>query len=122
MGFQKAVITVGVFVHHRSVSLIDTRLKVVIRAAHRRTRETCGPERLQEDIAEQEGIQIGVHRIKRLRKELGIRCRQKRKFKAITNSNHSLPVARNLVDQNFTATSPNQIWLTDITYIRTQEG
>lgn len=94
----------------------------MIVAAHKRTRETCGPERLQQDIAEQEGITIGVHRIKRLRKELGIRCCQKRKFKAITNSNHSLPVAENLVDQEFTVTSPNQIWLTDITYIRTREG
>ncbi len=100
----------------------DIKLKVVIRAAHKRTRETCGPERLQQDIVEHEGLQIGVHRIKRLRKELGIRCRQKRKFKATTNSNHSLPVARNLVDQGFTVTSPNQIWLTDITYIRTREG
>ena len=100
----------------------DTKLKVVIQAAHKRTRETCGPERLQEDIAEHEGIQLGVHRIKRLRKELGIRCRQKRKFKATTNSNHSLPVAANLVDQKCAVTTPNQIWLTDITYIRTREG
>jgi putative transposase len=100
----------------------DTKLKVVIRAAHKRTRETYGPERLQQDIVEQEGLRIGVHRIKCLRKEIGIRCRQKRKFKATTNSNHSLPVAKNLVDQKFTVTAPNQIWLTDITYIRTREG
>jgi len=100
----------------------DTKLKVVIRAAHKRTRETYGPERLQQDIVEHEGLRIGIHRIKRLRKELGIRCRQKRKFKATTNSNHSLPVAKNLVDQKFTVTAPNQIWLTDITYIRTREG
>ena len=100
----------------------DEQLKVVIRAAHKRTRETCGPERLQQDIAENEGLQIGVHRIKRLRSELGIRCRQKRKFKATTASKHNLPVAPNLVGQNFAATAPNQIWLTDITYIRTGEG
>ena len=100
----------------------DEQLKVVIRAAHKRTRETCGPERLQQDIAENEGLQIGVHRIKRLRSELGIRCRQKRKFKATTDSKHNLPVAPNLVGQNFAATAPNQIWLTDITYIRTGEG
>jgi putative transposase len=100
----------------------DERLKVVIRAAHKRTRKTCGPERLQQDIAENEGLQIGVHRIKRIRRELGIRCLQKRKFKATTNSNHSLPVAPNLVDQDFQVTAPNQVWLTDITYIRTGEG
>jgi putative transposase len=74
----------------------DTHLKVVIKAAHKRTRETFGPERLQQDIVKNEGVQVGIHRIKRLRKELGLRYRQKRKFKATTNSNHSLPVAPNL--------------------------
>lgn len=100
----------------------DTRLEVVIRAAHKRTRETCGPERLQQDIATHEGIQIGVCRIKRLRRQMGLRCIQKRKFKATTNSKHSLPVADNLLGQEFTATAPNQIWLSDITYIPTGEG
>lgn len=79
----------------------DTHLKVVIKAAHKRTRETFGPERLQQDIVKNEGMQVGVHRIKRLHKELGIRCRQNQKFKATTNSNHSLPVAPNFVDQKF---------------------
>jgi putative transposase len=100
----------------------DTHLKVVIKAAHKRTRETSGPERLQQYIVKNEGMRVGVHRIKRLRKELGIRCRQKQKFKATTNFNHSLPVAPNLVDQKFAATAPDQIWLTDITYIWTGEG
>lgn len=57
-----------------------------------------------------------------MRRELGICCRQKRKFKATTNSNHSLPVAENLLSQNFAADAPNQVWLTDITYIPTHEG
>ena len=100
----------------------DARLEVVIRAAHKRTRQTCGPERLQQDIAAHEGIQIGVCRIKRLRRQMGLRCIQKRKFKATTNSKHSLPVAENLLGQEFTATAPNQIWLSDITYIPTGEG
>lgn len=68
------------------------------------------------------GYKLVFCRIKRLRRELGIRCRQKRKFKAITTSNHSLPVARNLLSQNFAAAAPNRIWLRDITYIPTNEG
>ncbi len=95
----------------------DERLKVVIRAAHKRTRETCGPERLQQDIAAHDGMQIGVHRIKRIRKQLGLRCKQKRKFKATTNSNHSLPVAENLLGQKFKVTAPNLVWLTDNLYL-----
>ncbi len=45
-----------------------------------------------------------------------------KKFKATTNSDHSLPVAENLLEQNFAAEAPNQIWVTDITYIPTAEG
>jgi transposase InsO family protein len=55
-------------------------------------------------------------------KSWGIRCKQIRKFKATTDSNHALPVAENLLDQKFEATAPNQIWVSDITYIATGEG
>lgn len=99
----------------------DARLAVEIKAAHVRTRESYGPERLQRDLAEH-GIQVGVHRVKRLRRDLGLRCRQNRKFKATTNSAHSLPVAENLLAQDFAVTAPNRVWLTDITYIKTDEG
>lgn len=99
----------------------EMRLELEIRAAHNRTRQTYGPERLQRDLADN-GVVVGVHRIKRIRRKLGLRCRQKRKFKATTDSRHSLPVAGNLLDQKFGASAPNQIWVTDITYIPTGEG
>ena len=99
----------------------NARLEMAIHAAHRRTRETYGPERLQDELKD-EGIKAGVGRIKRLRKKLGIRCKQVRKFKATTNSNHNLPVAPNLLGQNFETSRPNQTWVTDITYVLTGEG
>ena len=99
----------------------ETRLEVEIRAAHKRTRQTYGPERLQHDLAEH-GIHVGVSRIKRIRKKLGIKCKQKKKFKATTNSKHKLPVAGNLLEQNFETTRPNTAWVTDITYVPTDEG
>lgn len=100
---------------------VDARLEIEIKAAHKRNRETYGPERLQSDLADH-GVQVGVHRIKRIRRELGLCCKQKIKFKATTNSNHSLPVAENLLDQQFSKDAPNQVWVTDITYIQTAEG
>ncbi len=99
----------------------DERLKLAIQAAHRRTRETYGCRRLQPELAS-EGFQAGRDRIARLRRALGLRCRQKRKFKATTHSNHGLAVADNLLEQTFAPTAPNQVWVTDITYIPTQEG
>lgn len=89
--------------------------------SHRRTRETCGAERLQRDLAEH-GVEVGVCRIKRIRKKLGLKCKQKKKFKATTDSNHMLPVAENLLEQEFEASAPNEVWVTDITYISTEEG
>lgn len=88
---------------------------------HRRTRETYGPERLQADLAEH-GIRTGVHRIKRIWAKLGLRCKQKRKFKATTDSKHTLPIAPNLLARQFVVTAPNRAWVTDITYIATDEG
>lgn len=99
----------------------NARLELAIRAAHRRSRETYGPSRLQPELAA-DGFQAGLGRIKRLRRKLGLRCKQVRKFKATTNSNHSLPVAENLLDQDFTTERPGAVWVTDITYIPTQEG
>ena len=101
--------------------LEEGRLEVEIKAAHKRTRETCGPERLQQELKEQ-GVKVGICRIRRIRKKLGIRCKQKRKFKATTDSKHALPVAENLLQQQFEATGPNEVWLSDITYIPTEEG
>ncbi|SRL82190.1 IS600 ORF2 [Shigella flexneri] len=89
--------------------------------AHIRTRETYGTRRLQTELAEN-GIIVGRDRLARLRKELRLRCKQKRKFRATTNPNHNLPVAPNLLNQTFAPTAPNQVWVADLTYVATQEG
>jgi len=99
----------------------NARLEAEIKAAHERTRQTYGPERLQADLADN-GIQVGLHRIRRIRRQLGLRCKQKRKFIATTDSAHTLPVAVNVLNRQFAATRPNKAWVTDITYIATAEG
>ncbi len=99
----------------------EMRLEVEIKAAHKRTKQVYGPERLQHDLAEH-GIQVGICRIKRIRSKLGIRCKQKRKFKATTYSQHGLPVSENLLNQRFEVSEPNKVWVSDITYVPTDEG
>ena len=99
----------------------ESRLEVEIRAADKRTRQVYGAEKLQHDL-EEHGIRVGICRIKRIRKKLGIRCKQKRKFKATTNSKHTLPVAENILGQQFKVTAPNKVWVSDITYVPTDEG
>ena len=99
----------------------ESRLEVEIRAADKRTRQVYGAEKLQYDLAKH-GIRVGICRIKRIRRKLGIRCKQKRKFKATTNSKHTLPVADNILGQQFKVTAPNKVWVSDITYVPTDEG
>jgi len=99
----------------------NAHLEAQIQAAHERTRQTYGPERLQADLADH-GIRVGVHRIKRIRGKLGLRCKQKRKFRVTTDSRHNLPVAPNLLGRQFAVAAPNKAWVTDITYVSTDEG
>ena len=99
----------------------NARLEVAIQAAHQRTRASYGPERLQAELRD-DGFPASVSRIKRLRRKLGLRCKQVRRFTTTTASKHALPVAENILAQTFVATRPNETWVTDITYVPTAEG
>jgi len=99
----------------------DERLKVAIKAVHRQSCETHGVRRLQPEL-EAQGFVAGRDRITRLRHTIGLRCKQKCKFKATTNSQHDLPVAPSLLEQRFLFAAPHETWLVDITYIPTNEG
>ena len=67
-------------------------------------------------------LQTGRRQVAESLRRQGLRAKAARKFKATTNSNHSLPVAENLLQQEFTAQRRDQVWVGDITYIDTAEG
>jgi transposase InsO family protein len=67
-------------------------------------------------------LNVGRRQVAASLQRQGLRAKAAKKFKATTNSNHSLPVAENLLQQDFTAQRPNQVWVGDITYIGTDEG
>ncbi len=98
------------------------QLETAVKAAHERGRGTYGPERLQEELAKVDGIEIGRDKLRRVRRKLGLKCKQVKKFKATTNSKHKLPVAANLLEQNFAVSRPSEVWVADITYVPTNEG
>lgn len=100
----------------------DRRLRVEIRATHRRNRQVYGSPRIHKDLREQ-GIRCSRKRVARLMREEGVRAKQSRKFRPVTtDSRHAMPVAPNVLDRNFEASNPNQAWVADITYIPTREG
>lgn len=101
--------------------LTDDQLIVLIRAVHARTRGAYGSPRIYQEI-KANGHAVSKTRVERLMREHGIRARHKRRYRATTDSRHSLPVAPNVLDRQFNQAMPNAAWAADITYIATAEG
>jgi transposase InsO family protein len=68
------------------------------------------------------GEKCSKNRVKRRMKHLGIKAKAKKKFRVTTDSKHNLPVAPNLLNRDFSASAPNQKWVSDLSYVWTDEG
>src|SRR5262245_52912666 len=99
----------------------DERLAVAVTAAHRAGREAYGSPRVHEEL-KASGVAVGRKRVARLMRRLGLKGRRRRRFKATTDSKHNMPVAENVLDRKFEVDAPNVAWVTDITYVWTDEG
>jgi putative transposase len=99
----------------------DLVLLAHIRSAFARSNGTCGSPRVTRELQE-EGLTVGRRRTVRLMREIGLKARQKQRFKRTTDSHHGFPIAPNLIDQDFSAERPNQKWAADISYVWTSEG
>jgi putative transposase len=80
-----------------------------------------GYPRITEELRAQ-NERCGKNRVSRRMRHLGLRAKGKKKFKVTTDSNHNLPVAHNLLNRDFSTTAPSQKWVSDITYVWTDEG
>ena len=69
-----------------------------------------------------QGVYCNKKRVLRLMKRNNIAAKRRKKFKRTTNSNHNNYISPNLLNQNFRVNSPNEVWVSDITYISTYEG
>ena len=92
-----------------------------VRSAFALLNGTYGSPRMTRELRDS-GLAIGRRRTARLMRENGFKARQKRQFKRTTDSQHACPVAPNLLDQDFSATRPNEKWGADISYVWTREG
>ena len=101
--------------------LSDTQMLTLIRAIHKKLKGAYGSPRMVRELRAR-GFPAGKARVERLMRENGIRGRHKRRYKATTDSKHSLPVSPNLLNRNFAPAAPNQAWSADLTYVWTDEG
>lgn len=102
-------------------SLANERLLEQIKIIHQVSRCLYGSPRIVATL-KHKGATCGKNRVATLMRVNGIRAKTKKRFKRTTNSNHKYPLAANLVNQTFVANRPNEIWVSDITYIHTREG
>lgn len=97
-------------------------LTAVIADVHLKNKQVYGSPRIHQELVDQ-GHECCVNTVAKLMRNAGIHSKTKKKFQVTTDSKHDRPVAENLLSQQFdTATKPNEIWLSDITYVWTESG
>jgi putative transposase len=101
--------------------LTDAQLLALLQAIHAELKGAYGSPRMLRELRAR-GFSVSKTRGERVMRENGLQGRHKRRYKATTNSSHSLPVADNVLARDFRPSGPNQVWTSDITYLWTEEG
>jgi putative transposase len=99
----------------------DRVLLKEIRKIHQETKEAYGATKTWRTL-QQSGTVCGKHRVARLRRQAGIEARRKRRFRLAYQARNTAPAAPNLLRWPFKAAYPDQIWVTDVTFIPTRSG
>jgi len=101
----------------------NERLVAEMRQIDREVNHRYGSPRMHAALVSR-GLVCNRKRVERLMRQTGLRASHSKRRRRVvtTQSNHGLPVAANVLNREFTATMPNQKWVTDITYIPTDEG
>jgi transposase InsO family protein len=93
-------------------------IRQIVTNHHRR----YGSPRVRHEIRQVYGKRVSLKKVARLMRENGLNARKKRKYVPTTNSNHGLPVCENILNREFYAEKGGQKWVSDITYLRTENG
>jgi len=100
----------------------DEQLLELIVKYHRRSRGNYGAPRIHQDLVQEEGLQVSRKRVARLMRAAGLEGTSRRRKPKTTKRDPEARPAPDLVDRNFTATGPNQLWVADITFVPTLVG
>ena len=86
-----------------------------------RSKQSYGSPRITQELRAQ-GMRVSKNRIANMMRAAEIRARKPRKFMVTTDSKHNYPIVPNVLDRRFSATREGEIWISDITYVRTSSG
>lgn len=101
----------------QSNNVLLTRIKITFQVH----KERYGSPRITRELKEA-GVSCSENRVAKLMRKAQLRAKMKKAFIRTTDSSHGLPLVTDLVQQEFTASRPNELWLSDITFIRTRAG
>ena len=96
-------------------------LTAEVKVIHAQVKARYGSPRIHAELVAN-GHACSANFVAQVMREAGIAAKTKRKFRQTTDSNHTLPVAENVLDRDFDPEEPNTRWCADITYIPTREG
>ena len=99
----------------------NEELLVAIIDIFEESKDSYGSIRMTKELKAR-GRDVGKNRVANMMRAAGLRARKPKKFKVTTDSKHNYPVAPNLLDQEFYAANPGEVWVSDITYGRTKNG
>ncbi len=102
-------------------SVCNSGLTLLIKDVHQQSRGTYGAPRIHRALAKK-GVRCGRHRVARLMRNEGLQGVHRRRRTRTTISDRGAAPAPDLVDRNFRANAPDELWVTDITYVWTYEG
>jgi transposase InsO family protein len=115
----------GYYVYqHKNVckkSKADMELIVKVKEIAKKTNNSYGSRRIAKSLT-LSGLNVGRYKAKTLMKQADVRCKQRKRFKVTTQSNPKLSVAENKLNRQFQVSRPNCVWVSDITYLWTNEG
>jgi putative transposase len=103
------------------LSVANRRLDAHIKAIYMKHKGRSGSPKITDELRDK-GFSVSKNRVARRMKAAGLRSIVRRKFRVTTDSKHSYPVAANLLQRDFSASAPNTVWVSDITYIATERG
>lgn len=92
-----------------------------MQAVHKESARSYGSRRMSKSL-QAKGYRVGRYRARSLMRKAKIECKQRRRFRVTTQSEHGYPIAANKLNREFKVKTPNHAWVADITYLWTQEG
>lgn len=106
----------------RVVKKVDIKLNELVEFIFNEGRSNYGTRRIKDKLLLYYGLFVSRKRISNIMKDLNLKVKMKRRYKNTTDSNHNLPLAANILNQDFYASNANEKYVGDITYISTGEG